>query len=86
MVQERSEQPFNHPRDRGRAAKLLFFFFPMSYKVAPIPQLCLPSCLFAKPGKEYWQRTRMQGRPVVSTQFSDLVTTWNSVSVGCLLR
>lgn len=27
----------------------------------------------------------MQRRPVVSTQFGDLVTTWNAVSAGCPL-
>lgn len=50
--------------------------------VAPIPQPCSPFGPFAKPSEETWQRTRVQSRSGLSTQFGDLVTTWSSGSVG----
>lgn len=59
--------PPHHAQGRGKAERVSL--------VAPIPQLCLPSGPFAKPSEETWQRTRVQSRAGVSTQFGDPLTT-----------
>ena len=64
--------PLNHTWDIGKAETVPLF--------APTPQLCFISGPFAKPSEEIWQRTRVQSRVGVSTQFGDLMTTWSSGS------